>query len=218
MKNILILLITLNLCTLSFAQIHTRIGIKPGLSLANQTWYMKVLDLEQDRNARTGLYLGACAEFGLSNQFSVVTDLGYIQKGSRMKVETTTVDQPDGTGNYYFIDYHFDFLTFSPSLQFSKQLGKFRPFINAGPRLDYLLNKDFSQNLSYLENDINELLFGLNLGFGAGYRFGKLELGLGAQYQFDFDHFLDVNYPGGTGLTIDNRVFLIQLGIAYLLE
>jgi len=200
------------------AQINTRLGAKPGLSLANQDWKFKATGNSRETNIRPGIYFGLFSEFGLSNKLSIVADLGYVQKGSVEKVEITTIDQPEGTGEFVKFDSRFDFVSFSPALQFSSQMKKIRPFAFVGPRLDYYLGYKSDHNLDALKDDFSNTIFGISAGIGAGYKHGKIEVSLNLQYQYDFNHLLDYISLGGQGLTIDNNTFIISLGCAYVLN
>jgi hypothetical protein len=108
MKRTLILLFTLATTSLANGQVLKSIGIKAGVSVANQTWRYKTNDLTLNKDNRTGFYSAVTLEFLKSKYLSLTTDFGYCAKGNTEKIPNTTVDIPEGDGTYKTYDTKFN--------------------------------------------------------------------------------------------------------------
>lgn len=206
---------TFNLCN---AQILNNVGIKVGAGLTNQNWEYGNGHEAEFLN-RYGFSMGLSLEFlKTDNGLSLVTDLGYIQKGAINEIELTTEGNPEGSGVLAEFDNRFDFLTFSASVKYQLAFGDLHPYVFAGPRIDYYMGYTSELDLDFesLEEDINKLVFGLHYGLGVSYDLGDFGLLLEFAHQPDFMRFVDVEPSDeNVGLEITNRAFLLSLGLTY---
>jgi hypothetical protein len=105
---------------LFFTSIHSQViesvGIKAGISLANQTWEYKSISKETAYDCKAGFCGNLSAELLKSRYISFTTDLGYFQKGMHYTVLNTSPEFPEGNGTYttYKTSYHY--LCLSPML------------------------------------------------------------------------------------------------------
>jgi hypothetical protein len=67
----------------------------------------------------------------------------------------------------------------------------FEPYINAGPRIDYLLSSTHVGDLFTTNPGINKILYGALLGGGMIVRINKIELGLCCDYYLNFNKLVD---------------------------
>lgn len=199
------------------AQFFNSIGIKSGLVIANQDYRFKSGNQSLDTKDRTGVYVGLQVEMLKKKYFSLTIDLGYIQKGRQDEIEETSVDNPEGTGNYVTYDLRYDILSFSPSVKFRLPLGNFAPYAFAGPRVDYLLGVK-NEPTSYTPNPSNgTTTFGVSYGLGLSYVLQQLGFQIEFQHQPDFTPILDLG-SSTQGLEGTNEAFILSIGISYLLQ
>ena len=70
-------------------QVLKSIGFKERLTIANQTWHYKIADYNWKKDNLIGNYNVASLEFFNTKYVSLVTDIGYIGKGSSQKTITS---------------------------------------------------------------------------------------------------------------------------------
>ena len=215
MKKIFITTVFILTLTLGHTQIIKSIGIKSGLTFANQDWTYSPINFPQDKHYKTGLYEALTLEFFNHKHFSLVTDLSFNQKGYKETVLERTVDQPEGTGQYITINSTFNFITLCPMLKYRVDIKSFSPYIFAGPRIDYYTSYSSYANFSLTEKDFTKPIFGLTSGVGIEYKKNKIGIMIEGQYLSDFSHFYKNTVPNGVSLTIDNKAFAVSLGIKY---
>lgn len=154
-----------------------RFGLKWGMALSNQ----KVTGDNpfDETDYLPGIYFGFTFEYMRSGNFSLVSDLAYIQKW----VKYSSNDNP---GNVRFVINSMNaFLGIDLNAKFHVDLGHFSPYIMAGPRFDISLSK-----ASPIANPSSRaVMFGLNSAVGVEYNFRNFSLGLEGQYQPDLTPF-----------------------------
>ncbi len=199
------------------AQALKSVGIKSGVAFSNQSWDYQSLGLKFQYDYRRSLPASLQAEWALGSKLSLLTELGYLQKGYQRQMAVFSIQEPDGTGEIW-TNARFNNLYFSPQLQFNQALGAFTAYAFAGPRVDYLLSYESYSNLWLLESEFEGLRFGLNYGLGLQYNFKRF--GISA----DFTHFYDlqplINIEAGNGnagLEVRNQVFALRFGLHYRL-
>lgn len=216
MRLFLFVLIGLTLNTAQ-AQFFKSIGVKSGVSISTQDYRFKSSDQSLETEFRTGLYVGFQSEMMKKKYFSLLVDLGYIQKGWQEEIEKTSVENPEGTGNYTTYDHRYDILSFSPSVKFRMPLGNFAPYAFAGPRVDYLMGVQDDPALYYPSPRARTTAFGVSYGLALSYELAQLSFQLELQHQPDLTPVLDT---GSTkqGIESTNEAFIISFGVSYLLN
>lgn len=216
-KSILLLGCLTAFCSASQAQALKSVGVKSGIAFSSQSWDYQSIGLQLQYDYQSSLPASLQAEWGLGSKLSVLTEIGYLQKGYQRQMTVFSIQEPDGTGEIR-VNARFNNLYFSPQLQFNQKFSAFTAYAFAGPRVDYLLSYDSYANLSLLESDLEGLRYGLNYGLGLQYNFERF--GISA----DFTHFYDlqplINIEAGNGnagLEVRNQVFAGRLGLHYRL-
>lgn len=199
------------------AQFFNSIGIKSGLAIANQDYRFKSGNQSLDTKDRTGVYVGLQTEMLKKKYFSLTIDLGYIQKGRQDEIEETSVDNPEGTGNYATYDHRYDILSCSPSVKFGLPLGNFAPYAYAGPRVDYLMGVKDDPALYYPSPRSKTTTFGASYGVGLSYDLQQIGFLIEFQHQPDFTPILDLG-SSTQGLEGTNEAFILSFGVSYLLH
>lgn len=216
MKTFAILMLLSGAMLLAKAQGIESIGIKGGVSLSTQsTIYSGGLDNKYTADYKPGVYVVLSAELFKTKYLSLVTDLGYIQKGMQQSMPLTTPEQPEGTGEIIDVKTTFGYLTLSPMLKGFYSFGKLTPYALFGPRIDYRLHEHTDRGIeSY--NDGNKLIFGLTYGLGAEYRVNKLGILLEMQGQPDLSYVIHTQAAEGSfGVKVKDNSFVFTTGLVF---
>ena len=215
---ILTLLIVSFILQKTNAQILRDVGIKTGISISKQNWTYNSIDKVLKKDYRIGLNIALNFEWFNNDYVTLITDIGYIQKGFKEEIMMTTVDNPE-SGPLKTFDTRFDYMYFSPQLKIRKEFNDFIPYVFAGPRIDYQLFYKSDFELSVIEKDFEKIIFGLNYGLGIAYRIKGIGISLEFTNFYDFTNIMNTQpTQNTTGLKIRNNAFTINLGIHYYLK
>ncbi len=200
------------------AQVIRSVGIKSGISLSKQTWTYKIIDKKLKKDNRIGLNLALNFEWFNNDYFTLITDIGYIQKGCKEEIMMTTVDNPE-SGPLKTFDTRFDYLYFSPQLKFRKEFARIVPYVFVGPRIDYQLSYKSDFDYSVIENNFEKIILGLNYGLGVEYLIKGIGLNVEFHHFYDFTDIMNTDQTQtNTGGKIKNNALTINLGIKYYLK
>ncbi|WP_417612931.1 outer membrane beta-barrel protein [Owenweeksia hongkongensis] len=203
----------------SKAQFSNNVGIKSGVSIANQDWDYESSNFDLEPEFRTGFYLGMSYEMLKGKYFSLMADLGYVQKGMQTEVEIATTANPDGTGEMKTIDNRYDFISFQPVAKFRLPGKHIEPYLFAGPRTDFYVGFSTNDEFGIELDDVPPVTFGASYGVGLDYAFSKFIITLEGQHQPDFTYLWEQSASfGQSALTVKNQAFLVTLSFKYLLN
>ncbi len=199
------------------AQAIKSIAVKSGIIWATQKWDYKDIDLDYSSEYRTGFHIGVSAEFLQHKYFSILTELGYTQKGYKIELPIVNPGQPEGNLGTMVLKYRFSYVYLSPMFKIRKEFGGFVPYVFIGPRLDYQL--DYPSDLFHegSAGQFNDFIFGMTYGLGLEYMFGSFGVGLIFQHQYDFTlvYHQEPAEGNNTGLDINNNAFVLDLGMKF---
>jgi hypothetical protein len=215
MKAKLLTIILVTIILYSNGQVIESIGFKGGISISNQTYEFKRLGFTETYDYKVGVYSVFTAELFKGRFLSLLTDLGFVQKGMQQKIEVTTSEFPEGTGEYKIWKTTLGYISFSPSLKGFYNFKSLSTYALIGPRIDYRVICD-SHVYSQVFSDSNELIFGLTYGVGAEYKIKKF----GIIFEFlghpDFNAILDQKASeDNLGLKITGNSYIITAGLKY---
>jgi len=202
----------------STAQVVESIGIKGGISFANQTWEYKSPDFSNKMDYKTGFYSVLTANFLKTKYLSLTTDLGFVQKGFQEEIPMTSEEFPDYISSYKTFKSTINYLTFSPKLNVSYNFDKLITFVFTGPRIDL----QTSYKTDYLTNNFSEFnatVWGLTYGGGIEYRVKAI----GILLEFSgYPDFTNIKKEEATetsaGLKITSQSYTISTGIKYYIS
>ena len=143
------------------AQFPVSYGIKAGFTSSSVSMNRLADEIER----REGLMAVAFAEWFGASYFSLLTELGYVQRGY-----SNTVELRDSQGQSLGPKkgtFRFDYLTFSvlPKVKYSGSA--FQPYILVGPRGDMLLRRASSRSIfDMLVSKYDMIAFGGVVGGG----------------------------------------------------
>ena len=198
-----------------YAQANYSLGIKAGVSLANQTYTYTPIDYTMETEPVVGPAISLFVEAFRGSHFSFQVDLSYAVKGSSTKVESITVNHLDNDQITVTEGEEststFKYLSIAPMARYRMGQGSLLPYFLLGPRLDMLL--DYSTDSEYPLDNQNGTILGLILGVGLEYKLEKLGLFTELQYQPDLSP-LTSEEP----LHINNNIISFTLGLRWLVS
>lgn len=195
------------------AQLVKSIAVKPGMVWSTQKLDYKNMNVDDARDALTGLHLGVNAEFFGHAIFSLLAEAGYTAKGSSEEIEITNVSQPEGTGQFETYTSRFNYVYLAPMVKARLELGRLIPYVFAGPRADMYVSYSSDLDWGEVEEDFNSLVWGITYGLGLEFRFGRLGAGVVFSQQYDLSEAYGKD-PGQMGLeSIRNNAFVLDLGL-----
>ena len=219
MKRFFTTFIFLILTSLLLGQVVQSVGIKSGVSIANQTWFYKSINLTLKKDKILGSYSALTVDFIKSKYFNIATDIGYCQKGCTEKIQATTVNMPEGTGVYKTYNTKFNYFSFSPLVKTKYTTTHFIPYIILGARIDYQLSYKSDLYLKQFESNFHKTILGLSSGAGMEFKIKNFGINTEFQYQYDITKLVDTPPSAiNTGLRINNKAFVISIGLKYHLN
>jgi len=216
MRRIL-LTITLILAGLPalFAQANYSLGIKAGVSLANQSYRITPIDYILETELVTGPAFSLFVEAFRGNHFSFQADLSYFLKGSKSNTQSITVDHMNNdqiiVNEGDMSTSTFRYLSIAPMARYRMGQGSLQPYFLLGPRLDILLK--YESDSEYPLDDQNQIIPGLTIGAGLEYKLRRMGLFAELQYQGDF-----IPVSGADPLLINNHMISFTLGVRRLVS
>ncbi len=199
------------------AQLVKSISLNSGMVWSTQKFDYKDINYDLPNEYLTGFHIGFAVEFLQHEYFSILTEIGYTQKGFKLEVDITTPDFPEGGLGTKVLKYRFSYVYLSPMFKVRKEFGGFIPYVFIGPRLDYLLEHPTDEFSEESAKYFNDFIFGMTYGLGLEYLFGSFGVGLIFQNQYDFTlayhHELEEGYD--SGVDIKNNAFIVDLGVKY---
>jgi outer membrane protein OmpA-like peptidoglycan-associated protein len=180
------------------AQVPIRLGVTTGVNFANQSFSRDLYRNDYPQTCRTGFILGGIAEFGITNIWSIQTELAYIQRGTKFQNFIITGDDPSpiGTTDATFKLDYFDLPIF---LKARFESSNITPFLLIGPAFNIISSAEVNAPGTHVRNipgtstlDINNDVGSFEVAF---------DIGGGVEYQLDpkIDLLFDVRYSHGLG-------------------
>jgi hypothetical protein len=194
-------------------QLINSVGIKAGISLANQSYQFTPIDYTLKTDPVIGPAAGIFLEAFRSKHFSFQSDLTFVTKGSKTTTQSVTVNHLDNDkivvneGDLKVSMFYY--LCLSPMARYRLDLASITPYAMLGPRVDFLLR--YKTDSDYPLEEQNKVIPGLTGGLGIEFNLNTMGLFIEIQYQSDL---MPVN--GKDPLLINNNIFLFTLGIRCL--
>lgn len=216
MRRIL-LTITLILAGLPalFAQANYSLGIKAGVSLANQSYRITPIDYTLETELVTGPAFSLFIEAFRGAHLSMQVDISYAVKGSSSNIESITVNHLENdritVNEGEKSTSKFKYLSIAPMARYRMGQGSLHPYFLLGPRIDILL--DYSSDSEYPLDSQNGTIIGLTCGAGLEYRLQGLGLFAELQYLPDLSP-----VTGEDPLLINNNMISFTLGLRWLVS
>jgi opacity protein-like surface antigen len=188
MKNLYLIMILFSIASSTQAQFIRAYGIKLGITSANYNWdYIPSAGFVFDPDNRVGLNVGVFTELLDNPIFSIIAEINYMQKGMKEELEKSSNEFPDGIGEFFTWNMRTDYLNFSAFGKARLNLGIVTPYLIAGPKIDFELNKTFSDGSSGGDpfDNFKKNRIGFKVGIGA--EINLMVVNLLAEFLYDAD-------------------------------
>jgi len=190
---------------ISFAQIP-RIGITAGLNVSN------VNESGYGENFKPGFQTGFVADFGITQNFSIMPELLFTQRGCKYD-GVNNRDAGSSTLNYLQ-------LPINAAYKFDVRMGS-KVFVFAGPYFGYGISGTSKDDVTGSSSSIKfgsgyntkPFDFGINVGVGYEYEkvFIKLQYNQGISNIYNYQGSFD-NYTDNTNFSVRNQNIAITVG------
>jgi hypothetical protein len=147
-------------------------GIKVGYLYSEQKVHSLFLGDLDLFDPRSGFSAGFFAEINLWNEFFLLGDLSYMQKGSKYQLLGTRriQEEPGYTIVEYNYDNRLDYISILLAIGYKYRIDFVSPYIIFGSRIDYLIRGKhvFSEPLPIFDqvNELEKVTYGLSMGGG----------------------------------------------------
>lgn len=189
------------------AQSVTSYGLKLGLTRSTYKWipqYAPAQVIPDIRNSNS-INVGVYGELSLGTYLSILPQLEYVNKGARIVYQSPNI--PDFTTSHeYFADDHITYVSLPLLLKVKVSSSKISPYLIAGPRLDYLIDKKL-ENVGYRVVYDNLKQFVLGSSFGIGIQTYSA-ISIEARYNVDV-----TNSFHDSGIELYNKSFDVWIGV-----
>jgi len=189
------------------------VGLKAGISLANQSYQITPIDYTLKTEPVIGPAAGIFMEAFRGRHFSFQTDLAFVAKGSKTNTQSVTVNHLENDriivneGDLKVSKFYY--LCLSPMARYRIDLDRITPYALLGPRVDFLLK--YKTDSDYPLEEQRKVIPGLTGGVGVEFNLNELGIFIEFQYQTDA-----MPVTGKDPLLINNNIFLFTVGIKYL--
>jgi len=213
MKRIFIILLCLTGSFLLYGQRSVTLGIKAGISLANQHYRITPIEYRIETEPITGPAITLFVEAFRGDHFSFQADLAYSVKGSRSSTQSVTVNHLDNdriiVTEGEMTKSVFRYLSVAPMARYRFGKDQLVPYFILGPRLDMQLT--YTSDSDYPLTGQNGAILGLTCGVG-------LELTLQRVAVFTEILYLPDLTPvtGEEPLMVTNQMISLTVGVRLL--
>lgn len=198
--------------SLIHGQFPSSLGLKAGISAADQTYMFEPIDYKIETEGVIGPAFSVFMEAFRAKHFSLQMDLSYFLKGSKTSIRSVTVDHLNNdrliVNEGEESTSTFSYLSIAPMARYRLGQGSLQPYFLLGPRVDILLK--YSSDSEYPLEHQNKVIPGLTLGTGLEY--GLTRLGLFAELQYQGDI---IPVTGRDPLLVNNHFLSFTLGFRW---
>lgn len=187
-------------------------GIKTGIAKSNMKWEYDNLEpiptITWDD--KTGAALRIFGELRTPYYLQLQAETGFTQKGITKSIPVTTVQYPDGTGQYIEVGASLNYISVCVLAKAAFDIPYAGIFILAGPQYNRILNKTFSAGMGVVFDEVNKSVWGIS--FGAGIELNSL-LPLPVFIEYRYEQDLKDIFPPPL-LSIYNRSHILLVGVS----
>jgi len=213
MKRSFIILLCLAGSFLLYGQRPVSLGIKAGISLANQRYRITPIEYTIETEPVAGPAVTLFVEAFRGDHFSFQADLTYSVKGSRSTTRSVTVNHLDNdriiVNEGEMTKSLFRYLSIVPLARYGLNSDHLSPYFLLGPRLDILLK--YSSDSDYPLIVQNDFVAGLTGGVGVEFTLQRSALFTEILYMPDI-----TTVTGEDPLQVKNRMISISVGVRLL--
>jgi hypothetical protein len=179
-------------------------GVKLALTSANQTFE------PLETNRRKGFNVAGYVEWFTMPYFSLLTQMEYVQRGMTVDFIVTSPSGPTPIGTLTQ-DNRVDYLSIPILVKVGLPTTTIRPFVIAGPRVDFPIGHRTDDNVLGGVYDKFKTMFGASVGVGVETStLLPVTVAIEARYNIDFSD----SYVG-QAVAIRNNAFDFWLGVGF---
>lgn len=213
-RVILLWSILLFLVTPLLSQPKPLFGANVGISVGDQVWETGPLLNTTVLQPRMGVLVAGSMEFFHQDQLSLLTELGYVQKGSKLEMEILDDSNPLFGLDPFTLEYNVDYIHWWAAVKFKAMWDQFQPYFFAGPRIDVQISSDVVLPLEGV--DKVSTIYGGVIGLGFQYKPKKKNYVIFVQgnYLADFSdlHFTNPTFRR-TSVNVRNSAITLSAGV-----
>jgi hypothetical protein len=210
MKRSIIILVCLTGSTLLYGQRPVSLGVKAGISLANQRYRITPIEYTIETEPIAGPAITLFVEAFRGDHFSFQADIGYSVKGSRSSTQSVTVNHLDNdriiVNEGKMTKSLFHYLSIAPMARYRLSKDQLVPYFLLGPRLDILLR--YTSDSDYPLTGQNDFVTGLTGGVGLEFTLQRTALFTEILYLPDL-----TPVTGEDPLLVKNHLISITVGV-----
>lgn len=196
------------------AQRNPYFGASLGMSVSDQIWETSEDVQVTHLQARLGAYIGVNMEFYDEDIISLMTEMAFIQKGTRLEWQVTDPTVPAYNLGVMEERYNLNYLHWWVAIKLKADWEQMQPYVLLGPRIDLQL----SEVKAFPNSSVNHVsaIFGGVAGAGFQYKPRKRNFRLFVQGTYLMD-FRDLHFTSpsnsAVALNIRNTSFAFSIGI-----
>jgi len=213
MKRIFIILLCLTMSFLLYGQRPVTLGVKAGISLANQRYRITPIKYTIKTEPIAGPAITLFVEAFRGDHFSFQADIAYCVKGSRSTTQSVTVNHLDNdriiVNEGEMTKSVFRYLSITPMARYRFGKDHLVPYLLLGPRLDMQLR--YSSDSDYPLTGQNGSVLGLTGGVGLEFTLLRAALFTEILYLPDL-----TPVTGEDPLQVKNHMVSITVGVRLL--
>jgi len=216
MKQFALLFIGLFIISLSFGQM---VKIQAGPSFSELDWKINGTTVGSLYNKTlVGYSVFAGIDYLDKKDWNLSSNIGLLRKGGKQEFQLTNTDGMP-TGKSIIEKAAIDYLSINTMIDLKYTIHEtFCPFVSFGPQFGYIVGASKEFDGLKKNNWLHKTSYGLLLGGGLKYTISKIQMGLRADYYYDFTKVADwtTKVLNGGG-TITSKTTSISLIIGYKL-
>ena len=203
MKKLFVCLIIFTIsATAVNAQFVRGWGLKAGATFSKQEWDYSSSPGDPEKYNRTGLNVGVFVELLNNPLFTIVTEANYVQKGAESNV-TVPLPGPDAE---ITSDKRIDYINFAALGKVRINLGIIRPYVLAGPKIDFEIEKTNSEPF---QDNFQKGRWGFKVGVGSEVNILPINMFAEILYDADFNDLYDNQSLHINTSSVDLRVGIL---------
>jgi hypothetical protein len=208
MKKVsVVLLLLLVFPLITYPQIINSYGMKFGAVISSPMW-TKALENDSQVGKIYGFDFGGFIRINVFDNISIVPEFHFLQKGFKYPIQITSLEYPNGTGEYYNVKSSASYLSLPLSISWEFYKSSFDLYVFGGARCDFVIGKNGNE-WQYYYDRFKDYDFGFSVGLGVQ---TKELIGIGTGLEFRFSPNATESYSDGYE-QITNKSFEILFAI-----
>ncbi len=216
MRRILftIVLVVIHTPILANAQTLVSRGVIGGYTVSEHA-YDGDAPMENSQQLRAGFHIGGYVEWFDLPYLSLLIPIMYTEKGAEYKIQVVDEANPLGTGEFLIDDARLVYLSVGAYGKLSLPILTHALYTVAGPRIDFLLERDERSGFRDLYDKFRRVTYGGTIGGGVELNLlTGIKTFIEVRYNVDFNDSVEIR-SDELNYTVRNESIDISLGLGY---